>query len=193
MHNTLGTPTSAQTSQQTAQRTDMCVIARLGKTHGIHGWLRLYSFMQNPADALEYSSNWHISCTASTQASCDKSWQPLELEKSKPQQNYWLVKLADYNSPEAASALVNAEIAIPTTIIKALPAGEYYWHQLIGLQVITESGAVLGKICEMQETGANDVMLIQGERLHCLPYTDHTVLNTCLQKKVMTVDWDPDF
>ena len=178
---------------QTSKQTDMCVIARLGKTHGIKGWLRLYSFMHNPADALEYASAWQTNCTPGTQQAADKNWQLLQLENSKPQQHYWLVKLKGYDSPEAANELVKAEIAIPATIIKPLPTGEYYWHQLIGLQVITESGAVLGKIYEMQETGANDVMLIQGERLHCLPYTDHTVLNTCLQKKVMTVDWDPDF
>ena len=84
-----------------------------------------------------------------------------------------------------------------------LSAGEFYWHQLEGMQVLSEfEGSVyrLGSVSRLLETGANDVLVVkgdeesldQGERL--IPYVpDQFVKSVDLQGRVIRVEWDPEF
>ena len=84
-----------------------------------------------------------------------------------------------------------------------LPLGEYYWHQLLGLKVITAfAGAelLLGSIADMMETGANDVMVVRpfdgcvDDRERLIPYIPELyVLGVDLDAGEIRVDWDPEF
>ena len=69
--------------------------------------------------------------------------------------------------------------------------GEYYWHDLIGLEVFCKhSGALLGKVAEIMETGANDVLRVVGEEERLLPWNyGETVLSVDLSAGRMVVDW----
>ena len=70
-----------------------------------------------------------------------------------------------------------------------LPAGEYYHHQLLGLQVIDETGKLLGQVSEILETGANDVLVVRpsmGEEI-LLPAIDPVILQVNLEQGVMQV------
>jgi len=70
---------------------------------------------------------------------------------------------------------------------------------LIGMRVVTEQGILLGRIDDMMETGANDVIVVQAcegsidEQERLLPWVDQVVLTIDLNAKCMTVDWDPEF
>ena len=88
----------------------------------------------------------------------------------------------------------NKMVYIPLDEIPALPSGEYYFHDLLGLTVENENGESIGELSEILETGANDVYVIKsnsGEEL-LLPAIDDVILNINLEKKVMQVrlqDW----
>ena len=76
----------------------------------------------------------------------------------------------------------------------ALESGEYYWADLMGLEVSTRQGDILGVVEKILETGANDVLVIRGEREHLVPYVPgQYVLSVDLAASVMVVDWDPEF
>lgn len=96
---------------------------------------------------------------------------------------------------DAAQALMGYEIFINRQQLPKTNVGEYYWADLIGLEVETETGFKLGKVDTLLETGANDVLVvIDGETERLIPFIqNHTVLNIDLQNKRMIVDWDPDF
>ena len=77
---------------------------------------------------------------------------------------------------ESAKALVGCEVLIPTDTLKELPEGEYYWRDLIGLDVVTENGCFIGKIKTIFATGSNDVYVCAGgEREILLPAIDDVV------------------
>ncbi len=88
------------------------------------------------------------------------------------------------------------KILIAEADLPNLPAGEFYWHQLIGLEVVNESRS-LGVVESMMETGANDVLVCKNKENPktdiLIPYTPETVLVVDLESKQMTVDWDPSF
>ena len=72
--------------------------------------------------------------------------------------------------------------------------GEYYWSDLIGLNVETCLGVKLGVIEDMMETGANDVVIVKGERDRAIPFLQgQTILSIDLAVGNMIVDWDPEF
>lgn len=99
-----------------------------------------------------------------------------------------------YETRELASTLVNADIAVTRAEMPAPEQGEYYWHDLIGMEVINLQGYAFGKISEIISTGANDVLLVQGEQKHLIPYlTEKVIIEVNLEKRCMTVDWEQDF
>lgn len=75
-----------------------------------------------------------------------------------------------------------------------LEPGEYYWHQLIGMTVVNTKGESFGKVVEILPTGANDVLVVQGEKKHLIPYLPgQFVLDINDSQHLITVDWDLDF
>ncbi|MGZ8186368.1 MAG: ribosome maturation factor RimM, partial [Methylobacter sp.] len=72
--------------------------------------------------------------------------------------------------------------------------GEYYWSDLIGLKVETIEGVQLGIVDSLMETGANDVIIVQGERERVIPFIQgQTIINIDLDAGRIIVDWDPEF
>ena len=71
-----------------------------------------------------------------------------------------------------------------------LPQGEYYHHQLLGLQVINKEGQLLGTLVEILETGANDVYVVKGESGEevLLPAIDGVVVGIDLENHTMLVE-----
>ena len=105
-----------------------------------------------------------------------------------------------YNDRDLVKEICGMDIYIDAKDLPKLEDGEFYWSQLEGLKVITKEGVLLGKVSQLMETGANDVLVVRGcegsydreERL--IPYVpDQFVLNIDLDKQEMVVDWDPDF
>jgi 16S rRNA processing protein RimM len=89
---------------------------------------------------------------------------------------------------ESASALVGSEVLIPEHILEELPEGEYYWHDLIGLDVVTEDGCFIGKIETVFPTGSNDVYVCAGgEREILLPGIADVVREIDMGKGQMVV------
>ena len=70
---------------------------------------------------------------------------------------------------------------------------EYYWSQLIGLSVVNTQGIELGHVDSLFETGANDVLVVKGDKERLIPFTEFAVLEIDLDSGKITVDWDEDF
>ncbi len=74
-----------------------------------------------------------------------------------------LIAFEEISDPESAVPLRNQYLFVRSDEIPPLPEGEYYHHELLGLNVFTPSGKRLGTLAEILETGANDVYIIRGE------------------------------
>lgn len=96
---------------------------------------------------------------------------------------------------EEAKRYTGIDIEVARSQLPVPEAGEYYWHQLEGLEVVTDAGVNLGKVDYLLETGSNDVLVVMGQdRERLIPYLpDKVVKHIDLDAGVMTVDWDPEF
>ncbi len=93
-----------------------------------------------------------------------------------------------YDSPEKAKALNGWLIKIPEEEAVPLPEGAYYWFELIGMEVFSESGEKLGKIVDIFETGSNDVYVMrQGRKEIYIPATKEIVKQVDRKTRQMVV------
>ena len=95
---------------------------------------------------------------------------------------------------DLAAELIGSKIYIEPGQLPKLAEGEYYWSDLIGMKVESLESEPLGTIETMMETGANDVMVLQGDRERLIPFViDEIVREVDLANKRVVVDWQPDY
>lgn len=167
------------------------VLGKLTSPHGIKGWLKVYSYT-NPMDSiLEYPEWWVRQGNTLT---------PMRVVQGSRQGKGLVVQLKGVDDRTAAEALAQADILMPKDALPELSDDEYYWHELEGLAVFTQSGERLGRVSYLFETGANDVMVVRGDddaidkRERLLPFLpDDVIVEIHLEEGRMVVDWDPEF
>lgn len=162
----------------------MVVMGRIVAPYGIFGWLKIQPDTETLDGLLDYPEWW---------LGRGDQWQKYEVEAAKIHSNTILVKLKGVSDRDAAFAMKSKQVAVRRTALPEPEDGEYYWSDLIGLQATNLQGVDLGKITEIFETGANDVMVVKGERERLVPFIDQVVLDVDLEAKTMQVDWDAEF
>ena len=88
---------------------------------------------------------------------------------------------------------MGTDIAVYKSQLPALERGAFYWAQLEGLKVVNIQGVELGKVRNLFETGANDVMVVLGDRERLIPFVRSVVQKVDLAAGALIVDWDADF
>jgi 16S rRNA processing protein RimM len=115
--------------------------------------------------------------------------QPVTIASLRQHNKGLIVGFEEFSTREDLDFLRNQELFVRVDDRPALPEGEYYLHQLIGLQAVSEDGQPLGVVAEWIETGANGVFVIKpqdgGEIL--IPDIDEVVVGIDLQKGQMIV------
>lgn len=158
-------------------------IGKIGTTFGVHGWLKVHTYTEFGPSILEYQP-WLIQRP-------NGSTEPLLIEDAKFHGDHLLIKIQGIHTPEAAKLLTNQLILIHRNQLPTLSADDYYWSDLIGLTVIDQHGVTLGKVTHLIETGANDVLVVKGEKEHAIPYLPGRVVKSVdLEKQEIRVDWE---
>jgi 16S rRNA processing protein RimM len=153
--------------------------------HGVCGWVKVFSVTAPPANILNYSP-WQIGQGG--------QWRTLDVLSGRVQGKSIVAQLATYDDRDAAAQLLGAEIAVYREQLPILDKGDYYWTDLIGLTVINQQGITLGQVSYLLETGANDVLVVQGDRERLIPFLhDQVVLMIDFERGVVSVDWDAEF
>ncbi|KEZ75991.1 ribosome maturation factor RimM [Salinisphaera hydrothermalis] len=165
----------------------------LGRVHGlfgVRGWVKVYSYTR-PAEAILDYDRWWIGNEGARRC--------YQVVDGRVQGKTLVARLADDDGQplpdrDAAVELLDLDIAVERADMPDPEPGEYYWFDLIGLKVVTVDDIDLGQVKAMMETGANDVLVVQGDRERLIPLVvDEYVMSVDLEAGVMTVDWDPDF
>lgn len=177
----------------------MITLGQIVGAHGILGWVKIKSFTRPEQNIFAYPQ-WWLSQPQQPDAKLTQSYaiQPyvVKVEKSRQQSHGWVAKLQGCDDRTAAEALRGKQILLPKSELPALAAQEYYWSDLIGLEVQNTQGVLLGRIEQLLETGANDVLVVvnAAKQRVLIPYVlNHTILAVDLPSVIMTVDWDADF
>lgn len=166
------------------------VLGLISGLFGVKGWVKVYSYTRPPENILKFPQ-WLIGR--------QDDWRPFRVLEARQQGKTLLARLADGDAQtladrDAASELLDCQIAVAREAMPALPEGEYYWFDLIGLQVVNREGVALGEVRRIMETGANDVLVVAGDRERLVPFVIGEIIDAvdvCGGRIV--ADWDPDF
>ena len=102
--------------------------------------------------------------------------------------------LGGVDDRDSAEKLVGAEIFVDRDQFGDVERDEYYWADLVGTRVVTADDQDLGVVESLFETGANDVLVVQGDRRRLVPFLLGSVIQTVdLDSGIIVADWDPDF
>ena len=165
--------------------TELISLGKISGVFGVKGWIKVHSYTDPIEKIVEYK-RWQIKHQG--------RWQEVELKGGKRQGKTVVAKLDGLDDRDEAMLYSGTEIAIYPDQLDNLKQGEYYWRQLTGLKVVNTEGVELGEVDHLLETGANDVLVVKGDRERLIPFTmDHAVKEVNLSAGVITVDWDPEF
>lgn len=164
---------------------ELISLGKISGVFGVKGWVKVHSYTDPREKIIDYS-HWQIKHQG--------RWQTIELVAGKRQGKTVVAQLVGVDDRNQAELYQGDEIAVFQHQLDELQSGEYYWHQLQGLKVLTSEGVELGLVDHLLETGANDVLVVKGDRERLVPFTPgHAVIDVDLAAQQIIVDWDPDF
>lgn len=165
-------------------------LGRVAGVYGIKGWLKLQSYTRPIDNLLDYQP-WWIDKGEGFEAS---------LVDGKVHGSGLIASLsgpdgAPITDRDAAAQLIGAAIQVDRSVLPEPEEGEYYWFDLVGLEVRNVEGAMLGKVTDVTSNGAQDVLVMRDddtERL--IPFVQGPLIKSVnLDQGLIVVDWQPDF
>jgi 16S rRNA processing protein RimM len=160
------------------------VMGRIVAPFGIKGWVKIEPYAAAPGNLLEQKEWWLASASG---------WQPCPVEGAQEHGSSVVAKLAGCDDRDAAARMKGREVALPRSVFPPAAPGEYYWADLIGLRVENVQGQAFGVVERLMETGANDVLVVAGERERLIPFIADVVKRVDLEGGGILVDWDADY
>jgi len=164
------------------------VLGRIVGVYGVRGWVKVRS-ETDPREGILGYSPWLVG---------DPGVE-LEVIEGRRHGKGIIVHLAGCDDRDRAMALMDQEIAVTRDRLPPPTEDEFYWIDLEGLEVWTpaEAGGAavrLGVVDHLFSTGANDVLVVSGERERLLPFIwGEVVRSVDFETGRIEVDWDPDF
>ncbi len=147
---------------------------KIVNTHGIRGELKIYPLCDSPEFLLEFD-RFFI------------GGEEIGVISSRVHKNVTLMRLEGIEHIDQAEAMIGKILQIDCEDIE-LDEGQYFIEDLIGLRVVdADSGKEYGTLKSVIQTGANDVYEVQGDKLYLVPKIDEVVLDTDLEKGVITI------
>jgi 16S rRNA processing protein RimM len=159
-------------------------MGRVVAPHGVNGWIKVQPFTRERESLVRYAQ-WQIGH--------EDSWRAWPVEAARVHGATVVAKLAGIDDRDQAAALRGQRIAVARSEFPRAAPREYYWADLVGLQVVNAEGVVLGKVVQLFETGANDVMVVDGERERLLPFIETVIREVDLAAGCIRVDWGVNY
>ena len=162
------------------------IVGKINGLYGVNGGVKVFSYTRPREQIFKYQP-WLLKI--------NQTWRSTSFSSFQGKGNALIVFLDGITDAELARNLLGVEIAVDRKQLPALPGGQYYWCDLIQMDLVDIQGNSLGKIVEMQETGANDVMVVlQGDRKFLVPWvTDKIVRQVDREAGRVYVDWNPEY
>ena len=168
-------------------------LGHISAAYGMRGWVRIFSCTDPIEQILEYSP-WILGSPSLERKG--SGYREIKVEKGRKHGKGIVALLTGMDNRNQAEALIGTEILVEREQFPELEKGEYYWHELQGLEVVNTSGEVFGKVDHLIGTGANDVMVVEpmadsvDDRTRLIPFVeDNVVREVNLESLKIVVDW----
>ena len=147
---------------------EFVTIGQIITTHGIHGKLRVEYYNDDKTNFFSYRQVFLRDPSGHLES--------FEVLEARVHKKLLLVRLEGVNSIDEAERLLGSAVLVKRASLAKLEEGEYYWTDLIGMEVITHDGKPLGRVAEIIRTGGADVFVVtRGEKEVLIPATEEAI------------------
>lgn len=169
----------------TGQQNKTIGVGKISGVFGVKGWVKVFSYTDPRENILSYSP-WILKK--------GDDIRTFKIVDGKLQGKTIVAQLEGVTDRDQAAGLTGFEVFISQTQLPKAAEGEFYWSELIGMMVETVQGIQLGMVDGLLETGANDVLIVKGDRERAIPFLQgQTIIKIDLDAGIIIVDWDPEF
>lgn len=200
------------------------ILGEITGFYGVKGWVKLFSYTDPRENIVQYStlkiklgkqdkkqqkkSTPPLIVASKSGSSARKEfsreqWQDIRLDSGKAHGKGVVAHFAGYNTREDAAVLIGSELAVYRSDFKSTAKDEYYWADLIGLNVINLEGIALGSVVRLIETAADDVLVIKSVQNETgtelvdeilIPFVmERYIEHVDLEAGIIEVDWQADW
>ena len=161
-------------------------MGRIVAPYGLKGWVRIEPYSPDPNSLGAYASWW---------VGRDGNWRELKVAESVLQHGASLVaRFEGCTERDAALALKGSEVALERAALPQNAKDEFYWVDLVGLEVVNMRDEGLGAVAELFESGAHPVMrVVDGETERLLPFVEQVVRQVDMAQRRIRVEWELDW
>ena len=166
----------------------MVVLGKISEPYGVRGWVRVHPFADDPQVWAKMSAWWLGSEGV-------EPWRQTSLKSARLHGDGLVCLFDGVDDRRGAEALRGLLVGAPRDALPDAGEGEYYWADLIGLEVFNVSGVSLGKVAGLIETGASAVLRVVSAdgRERLLPFVGQIVQAVEKAQGVVRVDWESDW
>ena len=184
---------------------DSVEVGRVLDAWGVKGWLKILPHSSDP-EALFSAKSWFLQPP-------DAKFRPgfnaftgnvtITVNEAKTHSDSVVAKFDGLNDRNDAEALRGCRIFLPRSAFPKAAKDEYYWVDLIGLNVVNREGIALGCVRDLMATGPNSVLCVEYQVAHddgsskteerMIPFVSAYVDSVDMAGKLITVDWQPDY
>jgi len=178
-----------QNPPQQPETAEMVTVGQLQAPFGVKGLIKLASFTEPQGNILNYRP-WYIEQPGA-------GWCELVAAGIRQHGSGFVLQIATVADRDRAAKLRGRKIAVMRQSLPVPPTDEFYWRDLIGLTVVTPDDEILGRVKNMMETGANDVLVVSpigpGQTEILIPFIADAVVAVDLEQGRLHVDWDVNY
>lgn len=180
------------TLEAAALPADAIEVGRIANAWGIKGWFKVLPHSAQP-EALFSSKRWFLQPPGGGTGTFR-----LAIREAKEHSDWVVATSDDVPDRNAAEALRGARVFVPRSSFPTADTDEYYWVDLIGLEVVNREGVALGAVRELLAAGPQTTLVLDaqqdGEAIERLiPFVSAFVDGVDLAGRTITVDWQPDY
>jgi 16S rRNA processing protein RimM len=151
---------------------------------GVQGWIKVHPYTENSQGLAAYATWWLGKAG---------SFSAYQVQEVKVHGAEVIAKLPGFDDRDAALTLRGMEVAVPKAELPKPEADEYYWTDLIGLSVVNTEGQSFGTVKNLLQTGANDVLVVSGERERLIPFVRQVIQMVDMDGGTIRVEWGADY
>ncbi|MDD3677542.1 16S rRNA processing protein RimM [Thauera propionica] len=168
----------------------MIVLGRIVAPFGVQGWLKIHPFGDDP-ESWRKMPQWWLSADDNAPP---EQWKPYTLKACRTHGKGLVAAFGEVPDRNAAEAVDGWYIGAPREALPTTAENEFYWGDLVGLDVVNESGESLGSVKGLLSTGAHDVLQVgEGETERLIPFVAAFVLDVDLAARRIRVAWGKDW
>ncbi|AVS82027.1 ribosome maturation factor RimM [Paracidovorax avenae] len=177
---------------------DAVEVGRIADAWGVKGWFKVLPYSADP-EALFSSKRWYLQPSEKGAKSFFTGTVLLPIRQAREHSDSVVAQAQGVDDRDAAEALRGARIFVPRSSFPTAAEDEYYWVDLIGLEVVNREDVALGTVRELLATGPQTTLVLsfpqeggkEGERM--IPFVSAFVDQVDIAGRRIVVDWQPDY